>query len=144
MPETHVRQPPIVLNQEDSARLQRLALDALLTNPRVAGPLLEEVDRAAVLRAPEMTANRVGLGSWVQFVDDITGRPQRRRLVAAARPDAPEELSVLTPTGVALIGMSVGQSIVCSDRLGSERVLTILGVTRADSPPPVPNPRRRP
>ena len=44
--EALLRRPPIVLSAADREHLQAIALNALLSNPRVAGSLLEEIDRA--------------------------------------------------------------------------------------------------
>jgi len=40
---------------------------------------------------------------------------------------------VLSSLGAALIGLRVGQSILWSDRLGSERLYTVLSVNQSDA-----------
>jgi len=138
MPTTHhagssaetkaLRRPPLRLNASDLRRLEAIALNSLLRNPRVAGPLLEEIDRAKVASGPAT----VGLGSRVQFVDALSGRPQVVRVVEAPQTGADDEVGILSPLGVALIGLAAGQSILARDHLGSERLLTVLHV----APPP--------
>ena len=126
-----LRRPTIMLNGVDRERLEVIALSALLQNPRVAGLLLDEVDRAEVLPDDAPAPGRVGLGSWVRYRDMDGGETRSVRIVEAARPDRELELGVLSPLGVALIGLAAGQSIIASDRRGTEWLVQVLSVTRA-------------
>ena len=126
----HLRKPPIVLSLADRERLQVIALNALLDNPRVAGPLLEEIDRAEVLPDEIQAPDRVRLGSWVEYCDAGRRETRKVRIVETARRNSELELCVLSPLGVALIGMAAGQSIIASDHRGSEWLLQVVGVTR--------------
>lgn len=125
------RRPPIVLCVSDRDALERAALAALLTAPRLAGPLLEEVDRALVVSDEALGDGVVRLGSWVVYRDDASGEQRRARLVGPPGGGAAGELSVLTPEGAALIGLRPGQSIRWRDRMGSERLLTVLSAAPA-------------
>jgi regulator of nucleoside diphosphate kinase len=126
----HLRRPRIVLSVAERERLQVIALNALLGNPRAAGLLLDEIDRAEVLPDDVETPGRVRLGSWVKYRDVDRRETRRVLIVETARPDRDLELCVLSPLGVALIGLAAGQSIIASDRRGSEWRLQVLGVTR--------------
>jgi regulator of nucleoside diphosphate kinase len=134
--DAHLRRPRIVLGAADREHLQAIALNALLANPRVAGPLLDEIDRAEHPPDDAQSPDRVRLGSWVKYRDADRRETRTVRIVEAARPDNNFELSVLSPLGVALIGMAAGQSIIASDRRGSEWLLQVLGVTRPHDAPP--------
>ena len=124
--------PPIVLCLSDYDTLERAALSALLHAPRVAGALLEEVDRAAVVADADLRPDVVRLGSWVEFTDSLTGARRRVRLVETPTPGSPrDELSVLTTEGAALVGLREGQTIVWPDRIGTERVLTVVSTQDA-------------
>jgi len=125
------RRPPIVLCASDRAALERLALAALLSAPRMAGPLLEEIDRAEIVADDALGPEVVRLGSRVVYRDEASGAVRRARLVGSPAGDAPGELSVLTPEGAALIGLQRGQSIRWLDRMGAERLFTIVGVAAA-------------
>ena len=121
--------PPIVLCLSDYDALEKAALSALLTAPRVAGALLEEVDRAGVVADADLPRDAVRLGSWVEFTDSAEAAPRRVRLVGRSPPDlSPDELSVLTTEGAALVGLREGQTIIWPDRLGADRVLTVVTV----------------
>jgi regulator of nucleoside diphosphate kinase len=128
------RRPPIVLCASDREVLERAALGSILEAPRVAGPLLEEVDRAAVVADRDLGADVVRLGSSVIYRDDLTGDFRRIRLVLGPPADTPaREISVLTPEGAALVGLREGQSIIWADRRGSERRLTVVSTAHAKS-----------
>ena len=135
MAEPCATRPPIVLCLSDYDALERAALSALLHAPREAGALLAEVDRAAVVADADLRADVVRLGSWVVFEDGLAGELRRVRLVASPVADATgQDLSALTSEGAALIGLREGQTIVCSDRVGGDRVLTVVSTQKAADP----------
>ncbi|HEY8003443.1 MAG TPA: hypothetical protein VIE16_04405 [Phenylobacterium sp.] len=125
-PELLSRRPPIVLCQSDRAALERTALLGMLEAPRIAGPLLEEVDRAAVVPDDRLESDRVRLGSFVIYRDEAVGQEFSTRLVEDRRPGAVDELSILSSDGAALVGLRVGQSILWGDGRGVERLITVL------------------
>jgi regulator of nucleoside diphosphate kinase len=122
--------PPIVLSRHDRKRLAHLAEAAFSTYPDVADYLAREVERAAIVDdyAPDIVA----MESEVRFLDRASGRERRVTLVYPDRADAASgRISVLTPIGAALIGMSVGASIEFETPAGESRSLQILS---ADAP----------
>ncbi|MBI1197911.1 MAG: transcription elongation factor GreAB [Phenylobacterium sp.] len=132
MSEAQAHRPPIVLCLSDYDAIEKAALGALLRAPRVAGALLEEVDRAAVVADPDLRPDAVRLGSWVEFTDSLAGGLREARLVPAPTPDTdPRELSILTTEGAALVGLREGQSISWPDRRGGDRVITVVRTWRA-------------
>ena len=80
-----------------------------------------------------MPADVVRIGSIIEFeIDD-----GRRMKVQLALPKSADilagRISVLTPVGAALIGLSPGQSMEWSGNDGKERVLTVLAVSHPQS-----------
>jgi regulator of nucleoside diphosphate kinase len=113
---------------------ERVKLSSLTTGPMmdVCEYLREELDRAQVLPAEKLRPDIVSLGSQVEFRDEQTGRSQEIILVYPFDADITRRrVSVLTPVGAALLGLSVNQTISFHTRTGERRELTVLKVGRA-------------
>jgi regulator of nucleoside diphosphate kinase len=122
--------PAIRLRPADFSRLDSLATVAERTQPEVAEFLGRELERAKIVPAGKLARDVVTMGAQVVFRDDAD-QTHDVRLVYPEEADMEEgRLSVMTPVGAALIGLSVGQSIRWRPRLGAERTLTILDVTQ--------------
>jgi regulator of nucleoside diphosphate kinase len=124
--------PPIAIDASHFARLS--ALSSLTSAPMmdVCEYLREELDRAHVLPAEKLRPDIVSLGSQVEFRDEQTGKIQEIILVYPLDADiARRRVSVLTPVGVALLGLSINQTISFRTRTGERRELTVLKVSRA-------------
>ncbi|WP_456779043.1 nucleoside diphosphate kinase regulator [Bradyrhizobium sp. USDA 3315] len=120
--------PPITLTADDYKRLSLLARAAENKMPDVASVLTEELERAHVL-ADGHPAQTVCMGSEVRFRDDSTGTVRTATLVYPDDADiSRRRISVLTPVGAALIGLSAGNSITWETRTGDLRRLTVLEV----------------
>lgn len=120
--------PAIIVSDVDQERLSGLAQAAMDRAPDVANVLMAEMDRATVLDASAVPATVVRMGSTVRFRSD-DGKERRVKLVFPVDADiAAGRISVLTPVGAALIGLSEGQSIVFTSRDGREHGLTVLAV----------------
>lgn len=121
--------PPITLNSVDAERLLHLADIARQRQPDTADFLSREVERANVVSPSQMLPGVVAMGSEVEFRDDTTGQVRRVTLVYPHEADVSAgRISVLTPIGAALVGLSVGQSIEWDTPLGEQRSLTVLRV----------------
>ncbi|RDI52268.1 nucleoside diphosphate kinase regulator [Microvirga subterranea] len=121
--------PRIILTAADHERLSVLANAAANTIPEVAAELSEELDRAHVLPKGRHPIDTVCMGCAVDFRDDMTGRVQTVTLVYPQEADISEgRISVLTPIGTALIGLTVGKSIDWVTRTGESKRLTVLQV----------------
>jgi regulator of nucleoside diphosphate kinase len=95
--------------------------------------LLDEIDRASICDRSEIPSDVVTMGSSVTFLDEKSGAERTVRLVYPAEADiAAGRMSILTPVGAGLIGLSVGQSINWPDRGGTEHRLTIIAVEQPD------------
>ena len=96
--------------------------------PDIAEELLAEMDRAMVVPVATISPKVVQMGSTVKYVSD--GHERRVTLVYPGEADiGTGRISILTPVGAALIGLSEGQSIAWSARDGQPRELTVLAVT---------------
>lgn len=125
------KKPGIVVSDSDQRRLTVLATTALDRVPEVAEELLNEMERAEVVPAASVPATTVQMDSTVVYRAD-DGRERRVTLVFPGQADIAEgKISILTPIGTALIGLSEGQSISWMTRDGQRRSMTILSVEPA-------------
>ncbi|WP_028032044.1 nucleoside diphosphate kinase regulator [Chelativorans sp. J32] len=122
------RKPRIVVSDIDYRRLTNLAAGALSRSPEVAEELQGELDRAQVVPAGSVPADVVQMGSTVEFQSD-NAQQRRVTLVFPGEADiAQNRISILTPIGAALIGLSPGQSITWTARDGRQHELTVVRV----------------
>jgi regulator of nucleoside diphosphate kinase len=122
--------PPIVIAASEVQRLSALADSGMVLFPRVAQFLARETDRAQIVADDTELRNVVRMGSQVRYRDDDTGDVRDVVLVYPHEADiALKRVSVLTPVGAALIGLSVGQAIAFETPSHQARSVTILGVT---------------
>lgn len=120
--------PTIVVSDTDHARLSALATGALARFPDIAEELQSEMTRAEVVSASALPAHVVRMGSTVEFRSN-GGQHRRVELVFPIDADiSTGKVSVLTPIGTALIGLSAGQSIRFTTRDRREQTLTVLDV----------------
>ncbi len=125
--------PRIRLIESEADIIAGLAVQAEHRMPEVAALLMEEVERAELFSAGSLPDDVVALGSEVEFLDEGTGQSRRVTIVLPAHADiGAGRISILTPAGAGLIGLSVGQSIDWPDAAGRERRLKILSVRRPD------------
>lgn len=124
-PNKKSRKPAIAVTRTDSERLWRLAESFAHRNPAVAEELLAELDRAKVVEDGRLALDVVRMGSSLRFTSDL-GEDRNVTLVFPGEADiAKGKVSVLTPIGVALIGLSAGQSIAWTARDGRVHRLTV-------------------
>ncbi len=121
--------PPISMNPTDIERLRKLADAAANKYPETSDFLAREIERAAVLPEATPCAGLVTMDSNVTFRDDVSGQTRSVQLVYPedANVDA-GKISILTPIGAALIGLSEGQTIEFQTPTGGWRALTVLTV----------------
>lgn len=122
--------PPLKIEAADFETLARLSQAAQAKSPEVADYLAPDLERAHVVATGSLGEAVVRMGSRVSFRDETTGWTQDVVLVFPAEADIERRrVSVLTPIGAALIGLSTGQTITFHSRDGARRELTVLGVT---------------
>jgi regulator of nucleoside diphosphate kinase len=120
--------PSIAISRQDHERLSNIAQAAQRTVPDVADYLIRELDRAQITHR-DAPKKRVKMGSHVEFRDNETGRVRSIQLVYPAEADPQAgRISVLTPIGAALVGLSEGKTIPWVGRSGENRTLTVLKV----------------
>lgn len=124
---TRSRLPALVISADDHKRLTMLAEAAIDRSPDVAEALLQELERARVVKDGAAPADRVRMGSTITYRAG-TGE----RTVTLVYPgDADIEtgrISIMTPIGAALIGLNPGQSIKWTGRDGAGHELTVIDV----------------
>lgn len=121
--------PPIRMTEVESRRLSTLADSTMNLFPRVAQFLAREVDRAMLMDENDLEGV-IRMGSKITYRDDATGTS--RDIVLVYPHEANSELdriSILTPVGAALIGLSVGQRIDFETPGRRTRGLTVLSVS---------------
>src|SRR4051812_1154794 len=122
--------PPITVMEGEARRLDALASSSAVLFPRVAHFLAREIERASVVADNSDLRGVVRMGSRVRYSDDKTGAVRDVVLVYRHEADITlRRVSVLTPVGAALIGLSVGQAIEFQTPGHNKRSLTVLGVS---------------
>ncbi|EYD76666.1 Regulator of nucleoside diphosphate kinase [Rubellimicrobium mesophilum DSM 19309] len=100
-----------------------------------ANELLTELVRAEVLPEDQVPSGLVRMGSTLSFRTEA-GQVRRVTLVFPQDADiAQGKVSVLTPIGAALVGLSVGQSIPWTGRDGRVHRLTVESVGEPETRP---------
>ncbi|WP_417491370.1 nucleoside diphosphate kinase regulator [Maricaulis sp.] len=123
--------PAITLTRSDHERLWRLAESLPDSAANVAEPLLAELDRARIVADNKIAAKVVRMGSSLCFTSEL-GDEKHVTLVFPGEADIEAgKVSILTPIGAALIGLSAGQTIDWAARDGRVRRLTVNSVTQA-------------
>lgn len=120
------RKPEIHVTESDRETLERLAF-AARSMPDVADELLNELDRAKPVEGNQ-AKKYIGIGSTATF-ETSSGDKRTVKLVMPADADISSgRVSILTPIGVALLGLSEGQSINWKARDGRTGTLSVLKI----------------
>jgi regulator of nucleoside diphosphate kinase len=126
MKELNMR-PNITLSSLDMARLETLLDELPLPHGAADCLLLDELGRADIVDPEEVPSNVVTMNSTVRFAVD---HPPREFCMTLSYPKdvafGSDRLSVLSPIGSALIGLSVGDSIEWARPGGALFQLTVL------------------
>lgn len=133
---TRRRKPVITMTRSDHESLSRLAESRAARDPEAADQLLAELDRARLVEDRRIAADVVRMGSTLRFTTDA-GEDRTVTLVFPGEADiAKGRVSILTPIGAALIGLSAAQSIDWTARDGRTHRLTVLTVDQTDTARP--------
>ncbi len=122
-------QPPLIISSLDAERLESL-LDALPQDSAAAHhPLLDELARADIVEPQAMPPGVVTMNSTVRFeIDD----PHEQFCLTLSYPKdmahVDNAISILTPVGTALLGLSVGDRIDWPRPDGQMRKVRLLDV----------------
>ena len=119
--------PEIIVGERDYDTLSALAAAAAPRMPEVAETLLNELDRATVVDSDAVPPGIVRIGSRVTYLADASER--QVTLVMPSEADiSAGRISVLTPIGAALLGLSTGQTIEWPARDGRLHHLRVVAV----------------
>lgn len=133
------RKPAITITRTEHEKLVRLAEIRAAKGSETADELLAELDRARIVDDRRIASGVVRMGSAVSYRTDA-GESRTVTLVFPGEADIAEgKISVLTPIGAALIGLSASQSIDWTSRDGRVHRLTVEHVGQNDiARPPLP------
>lgn len=122
--------PNLVITTQDAERLRLVVEYHLEGMTRAAAEALDrELARAELVAPPAVPPDVVTMNSRVVYMDEITLR--RREVMITYPRDAHVDqgrVSVLSPIGTALLGLSVGQAIVWPMPIAGQRRLRVLAV----------------
>ena len=125
---TLTRKPKIVISTTDHDRLATLAVGAARKFPAVAETLQAELARAKLVEGDALPDDAIRMGSVVTYrVDDEPARTVTLVYPAEADIDA-RRISILTPIGAALLGLSPGQTMPWTTNAGDVKRLLIVAV----------------
>ncbi|MCT4495770.1 MULTISPECIES: nucleoside diphosphate kinase regulator [Bosea] len=123
------KRPAITVTAADHAMLSRIAAGAANTMPELAAELSHELDRARILPEGRVSIDHARIGSQVVYRDESTKRETTVTLVWPQDANIEKNrISVMTPIGVALIGMAADRTIDWTTRSGDVKRLTVLEV----------------
>jgi len=122
------RRPNITLSRTDHDRLLGLAEAIEDRDPVLAETMITELERARVVDDQALPETVVRMGSTLTYTTD-DGAPHTVTLVFPVEADIEKgRISVTTPVGTALIGLSVGQAIDWTARDGRTHRLTVTDI----------------
>jgi regulator of nucleoside diphosphate kinase len=129
MPNIH-ELPAIIISRWDVGRLVHvLRYHAPHRQWRAVEPLVRQLIRARIVEEDEIPATTVTMGSRIAYCDGAGGTNRTATLVY---PDEREfyddALSVLTPVGAALLGLSEGESSLYAGADGSRKTISIISI----------------
>ncbi|HEX7011416.1 MAG TPA: nucleoside diphosphate kinase regulator [Steroidobacteraceae bacterium] len=128
--------PRIVIAASEHARLTELAEKAMKGGSDVAEFLAEELSRAHIVPDDACSPHVVRMGSQVTYSDDVARRVHKITVVYPWDADIDKNrVSVLSPVGAALIGLSPAQSIQWPNPDGRMGSLTVLDVKAGGESP---------
>lgn len=126
----HLDRPPITVSTMDYDRLMWTAASGVNSRLGTAAEMLtEELGRAEIVAPDAIRPDVVTMHSEVEYHDSVTSEIRRITLVYPGQENADAgRVSVLTPVGAALIGLSEAQSIEWSEwprPTGERRAATV-------------------
>lgn len=125
--------PVITMTQSNYETLSRLAESWASKDLEVSELVWAELDRARVVEDRRISNDVVQIGSTVRYTTN-TGETRTVSLVFPGEADiALGKVSVMTPIGAALIGLSPSQSIAWTARDGRTHKMTVEHVEKTDA-----------
>ena len=125
------RTSKVVINADDVAHLEGLTDGMMNRHPALADRLFDEIGRARIVAPAKMPANVVSMGSAVTYRDETTGQEKSVTLVYPEEADITQlRISMITPVGVALLGLAEGARFYWDTREDQRRMLTIISAAQ--------------
>jgi regulator of nucleoside diphosphate kinase len=125
--------PPVTLSKGDHKRLQTIARSLAEQSHPLAAALLQELGRAELCEPDDIPEGTVALDRLVTYRIDGAERAERQYLVDPE--DSmwpPAEISVTTPVGMTLLGLSTGHRMaVIGSALQEPPWLEVVAVGRS-------------
>jgi regulator of nucleoside diphosphate kinase len=122
--------PAIRITEEELHRVSALASSCMELFPQVARFLAREMERATTVANVRDLHGAIRMGSKVTYRDEGTGITRDVVLVYPNEADIEfNRISILTPVGAALIGLSAGQRIEFETPSSATRCITVLAVS---------------
>jgi transcription elongation GreA/GreB family factor len=118
--------PAIVLTRSDRDRLSDLIAASGAASASTEF-LRQEIQRAEIL-AEAVVSSLVAIGTRVQFIEHKSHKISEGRLTFPDDVGANDAISILSPLGIALLGLGPGQSIDWIDDAGQDHRLTVVAV----------------
>ncbi|MDL2284724.1 nucleoside diphosphate kinase regulator [Oxalobacter sp. OttesenSCG-928-P03] len=123
--------PPITVTTADYDYLEQLLDLPKYRNIPARQDLIDELRRADIVEPSEIGADIVTLNSTIRFIDDKSQEAYEMKLVSPEEADSDKNrISILAPVGIALLGLSVGQTIQWQVPGRAESLLRVLEVAR--------------
>jgi regulator of nucleoside diphosphate kinase len=129
-----IARPRIVIAATEHRQLWQLAERAQERDEQshVVDFLVDELSRAYIVPDGACATNVVQIGSDVTYREESTSRVRRVKLVFPHEANIDHNrVSVLTPIGAALIGLTIAQTIEWPAPAGRREALTVLDVSNA-------------
>ncbi|NMG35291.1 nucleoside diphosphate kinase regulator [Azoarcus sp. TTM-91] len=122
--------PEIIVSSRDLERLEALLFAPAARARGDLDALRDELERADVREPEDMPADVITMNSRARFCEENTGREYELTLAYPREADAAAgKVSVFTPAGAALLGLSANQSIDWATPDGKAIRLKVLEVT---------------
>lgn len=122
--------PEITVSTSDLERLEGLLSKPPTRNRSDLDGLRAELDRANILDTDGMPADVIMMNSRARFREETSGREYELTLAWPHEANAADgKVSIFSPAGSALLGLSVGQSIDWQTPEGHAIQLRILAVS---------------
>jgi hypothetical protein len=135
----HFAHPPITLSSADYARLQQLMLTMIGSRTVIAAIVRRKLGSGTPGPSSSLRSDRAVSGKQVRF--SVDGRTVEERLLTWLPPEVEDgnTLSLLSPRGLALIGLRPGESIFYRAESGRTECIRIESVSSARAPRPGPS-----
>jgi regulator of nucleoside diphosphate kinase len=119
----------IVMSKDDFEKLNRMVQDMIYSgsNNVELEKFYEELENAEIKDNDKLPEELVTLNSEVELVDTKSGECICKRIVLPPANYEQQELSVITPIGMAVIGRKAGDIIECKVPAGT-RVLKVKNI----------------